>query len=83
MRLIRRAHSQRLKRANFWLGVSRGTTRVSREPGADQVFVDGGSALESVVGAGNIISAALVRNPVVSSNVVVDDGAIVEGGIRN
>src|SRR6201996_8234593 len=44
-------------------------------------FVNGGSAQESVVGAGSIISAASVRNSVVSSNVVIDDGAIVEGSV--
>ncbi|MFZ1161926.1 sugar phosphate nucleotidyltransferase, partial [Mycobacterium sp.] len=44
-------------------------------------FVNGGSAQESVVGAGSIISAASVRNSVLSSNVVVDDGAIVEGSV--
>ena len=43
--------------------------------------VNGGSAQESVVGAGSIISAASVRNSVLSSNVVVDDGAIVEGSV--
>ena len=44
-------------------------------------FVNGGSAQESVVGAGSIISASSVRNSVLSSNVVVDDGAIVEGSV--
>jgi glucose-1-phosphate adenylyltransferase len=44
-------------------------------------FVNGGSAQESVVGAGSIISAASVRNSVLSSNVVIDDGAIVEGSV--
>jgi glucose-1-phosphate adenylyltransferase len=44
-------------------------------------FVNGGSAQESVVGAGSIVSAASVRNSVLSSNVVVDDGAIVEGSV--
>ena len=44
-------------------------------------FVNGGSAQESVVGAGSIVSAALVRNSVLSSNVVIDDGAIVEGSV--
>ncbi|MDO3304213.1 glucose-1-phosphate adenylyltransferase [Mycobacteroides abscessus subsp. massiliense] len=38
-------------------------------------FVNGGSAQESVVGAGSIVSAASVRNSVLSSNVVIDDGA--------
>ena len=44
-------------------------------------FVDGGSAQESVVGAGTIVSGASVRNSVLSSNVVVDDGALVEGSV--
>ncbi len=44
-------------------------------------FVNGGSAQESVVGAGSIVSAASVRNSVLSSNVVIDDGAIVEGSV--
>jgi glucose-1-phosphate adenylyltransferase len=44
-------------------------------------FVNGGSAQESVVGAGSIISAASVRNSVLSSNVVIDDGSIVEGSV--
>jgi glucose-1-phosphate adenylyltransferase len=44
-------------------------------------FVNGGSAQESVVGAGSIISAASVRNSVLSSNVAIDDGAIVEGSV--
>ncbi|WP_373202909.1 glucose-1-phosphate adenylyltransferase [Mycobacterium marinum] len=44
-------------------------------------FVNGGSAQESVLGAGSIISAASVRNSVLSSNVVVEDGAIVEGSV--
>jgi glucose-1-phosphate adenylyltransferase len=44
-------------------------------------FVNGGSAQESVVGAGSIVSAASVRNSVLSSNVVIEDGAIVEGSV--
>jgi len=44
-------------------------------------FVNGGCAQESVVGAGSIISAASVRGSVLSSSVVVDDGAIVEGSV--
>ncbi|MDM2114998.1 glucose-1-phosphate adenylyltransferase, partial [Mycobacteroides abscessus] len=44
-------------------------------------FVNGGSAQESVVGAGSIVSAASVRNSVLSSNVVIDDGAVVEGSV--
>ena len=44
-------------------------------------FVHGGLAQESVVGAGSIISAATVRNSVLSSNVIIDDGATVEGSV--
>lgn len=44
-------------------------------------FVNGGSAQESVVGAGSIVSAGSVRNSVLSSNVVVEGGAIVEGSV--
>lgn len=44
-------------------------------------FVNGGSAQESVVGAGSIVSAASVRNSVLSSNVVIDDGAVVRHAI--
>ena len=44
-------------------------------------FVNGGSAQESVVGAGSVISAGSVRNSVLSSNVVIDDGAIVEDSV--
>ncbi|MCL2533154.1 MAG: glucose-1-phosphate adenylyltransferase, partial [Nocardiaceae bacterium] len=44
-------------------------------------FVKGGLAQESVVGAGSILSAATVRNSVLSSNVMVEDGATVEGSV--
>ncbi len=44
-------------------------------------FVQGGLAQESVVGAGCILSAATVRNSVLSSNVMVDSGATVEGSV--
>ena len=44
-------------------------------------FVQGGLAQESVVGAGCILSAATVRNSVLSSNVMVDGGATVEGSV--
>ena len=38
-------------------------------------FVQGGVAEDSVVGSGCIISAGTVRNSVLSSNVIVEDGA--------
>ncbi|SIS02780.1 glucose-1-phosphate adenylyltransferase [Williamsia sterculiae] len=44
-------------------------------------FVHGGLAQESMVGAGSIISAATVRNSVLSSNVIIEDGATVEGSV--
>lgn len=44
-------------------------------------FAQGGLAQECVVGAGCILSAATVRNSVLSSNVMVDDGATVEGSV--
>ena len=44
-------------------------------------FVQGGLAQESIVGSGCILSAATVRNSVLSSNVMVDAGATVEGSV--
>ncbi|HET9875792.1 MAG TPA: glucose-1-phosphate adenylyltransferase, partial [Mycobacterium sp.] len=44
-------------------------------------FVNGGSAQESVVGAGSVISAGSARNSVLSSNVMIADGAIVEDSV--
>jgi glucose-1-phosphate adenylyltransferase len=44
-------------------------------------FAQGGLAQESIVGAGSILSAATVRNSVLSSNVFVEDGATVEGSV--
>ena len=44
-------------------------------------FVNGGMAVESMVGAGSIISSAVVSTSVVSSNVIVSDGASVEGSV--
>lgn len=44
-------------------------------------FAQGGLAQETIVGAGSILSAATVRNSVLSANVMVDDGATVEGSV--
>lgn len=44
-------------------------------------FVNGGMALESMVGAGSIVSSGVVKNSVISSNVIVSDGASVEGSV--
>src|SRR6476646_2387783 len=44
-------------------------------------FVQGGSAQESIVGAGSIVSAAHVSHSVLSGDVVVEAGAHVEGSV--
>ncbi|MBV7295060.1 glucose-1-phosphate adenylyltransferase [Corynebacterium sp. TAE3-ERU12] len=44
-------------------------------------FVQGGIAQASMVGSGTIISGGTVRNSVLSSNVIVEDGATVEGSV--
>ena len=44
-------------------------------------FVQGGIAQASMVGAGTIISGGTVRNSVLSSNIIVEDGATVEGSV--
>ncbi len=44
-------------------------------------FVQGGIAQASMVGAGTIVSGGTVRNSVLSTNVIVEDGATVEGSV--
>ncbi|WP_123960457.1 glucose-1-phosphate adenylyltransferase [Corynebacterium pseudopelargi] len=44
-------------------------------------FIQGGIAQSSMVGQGSIISAATVRNSVLSTDVVVEEGATVEGSV--
>ena len=44
-------------------------------------FVQGGSAQDSVVGGGSIISGGSVSQSVISANVHIEDGAIVEGSV--
>jgi glucose-1-phosphate adenylyltransferase len=44
-------------------------------------FVEGGTAHESIIGAGSIIAGAHVRSSVVSSDVIVHEGAYVEGSV--
>ncbi|MEU1983353.1 glucose-1-phosphate adenylyltransferase [Nocardia sp. NPDC019395] len=44
-------------------------------------FARGGLAQEAIVGAGSFLSAATVRNSVLSANVLVDEGATVEGSV--
>ena len=44
-------------------------------------FVQGGHAQDSVVGAGCIVSAGSVSTSVLSANVMIEDGAVVEGSV--
>ncbi len=55
--------------------------RTAMPPLPPAKFVQGGSAQESIVGAGSIVSAALVTNSVLSGDVVVEAGAHVEGSV--
>jgi glucose-1-phosphate adenylyltransferase len=55
--------------------------RTSMPPLPPAKFVQGGTAQESIVGAGSIVSAALVNHSVLSGDVVVEAGAHVEGSV--
>jgi glucose-1-phosphate adenylyltransferase len=55
--------------------------RTSMPPLPPAKFVQGGTAQESIVGAGSIVSAAQVTNSVLSSDVVVEAGAHIEGSV--
>jgi glucose-1-phosphate adenylyltransferase len=52
-----------------------------RPPYPPAKFVEGGSAYESIVGAGSIIAGAHVRNSVIADDVYIASGAIVEGAV--
>jgi glucose-1-phosphate adenylyltransferase len=55
--------------------------RTAMPPLPPAKFVQGGTAQESIVGAGSIVSASHVTNSVLSSDVVVEAGAHVEGSV--
>ncbi|MGH3996895.1 MAG: glucose-1-phosphate adenylyltransferase, partial [Pseudonocardiaceae bacterium] len=55
--------------------------RTAMPPLPPAKFVQGGSAQESIVGAGSIVSGALVSYSVLSGDVVVEAGAHVEGSV--
>jgi glucose-1-phosphate adenylyltransferase len=55
--------------------------RTATPPLPPAKFVNSGSAVESIVGPGTIISGATVRESVISADVVIDDGAVVEGSV--
>jgi glucose-1-phosphate adenylyltransferase len=44
-------------------------------------FVEGGTAHDSIIGTGSIISGAHVRSSVVATDVAVNEGAYVEGSV--
>jgi glucose-1-phosphate adenylyltransferase len=55
--------------------------RTATPPLPPAKFVQGGTAQESIVGTGSIVSAASVGHSVLSSDVVVEAGAYVEGSV--
>ena len=55
--------------------------RTATPPLPPAKFVQGGTAQESIVGTGSIVSAAWVGHSVLSSDVVVEAGAHVEGSV--
>ncbi|MCP2261887.1 glucose-1-phosphate adenylyltransferase [Streptoalloteichus tenebrarius] len=55
--------------------------RTATPPLPPAKFVEGGTAQESIVGPGSIISGASVRHSVVGCDVVVEAGAHVEGSV--
>ena len=55
--------------------------RTATPPLPPAKFVNSGSAVESMVGPGSIISGASVRESVISSDVQIENGAVVEGSV--
>jgi glucose-1-phosphate adenylyltransferase len=55
--------------------------RTATPPLPPAKFVNSGTALESIVGPGTIVSGATVRDSVIGSDVTIEDGAQVEGSV--
>jgi glucose-1-phosphate adenylyltransferase len=55
--------------------------RTATPPLPPAKFVNSGSATESIVGLGAIISGSTVRESVISGDVTIEDGATVEGSV--
>jgi len=55
--------------------------RTATPPLPPAKFVNSGSAVESMVGPGSIVSGASVRESVISADVQIEDGATVEGSV--
>ena len=55
--------------------------RTATPPLPPAKFVNSGSAMESIVGPGSIISGSFVKDSVISADVTIEDGATVEGSV--
>ncbi|PPK70140.1 glucose-1-phosphate adenylyltransferase [Actinokineospora auranticolor] len=55
--------------------------RTAMPPLPPAKFVNSGTATESIVGPGSIISGATVTDSVISADVVIETGAVVEGSV--
>ena len=55
--------------------------RTATPPLPPAKFVHAGSATDSIVGPGSIVSGATVTRSVIFSDVVIEDGAVVEGSV--
>ena len=55
--------------------------RTATPPLPPAKFVNAGSAVESIVGPGTIISGSHVTDSVISADVMIEDGAVVEGSV--
>ncbi len=55
--------------------------RTATPPLPPAKFVNAGSAVESIVGSGSIISGSFVKDSVISADVTIEDGATVEGSV--
>lgn len=55
--------------------------RTATPPLPPAKFVNSGSAVESMVGPGSIVSGASVRESVISADVMIEDGASVQGSV--
>jgi glucose-1-phosphate adenylyltransferase len=55
--------------------------RTATPPLPPAKFVNAGSAVESIVGPGSIISGSFVKDSVISADVTIEDGATVEGSV--
>ncbi|OLR90110.1 glucose-1-phosphate adenylyltransferase [Actinokineospora bangkokensis] len=55
--------------------------RTATPPLPPAKFVNSGSATESIVGPGTIVSGARVVDSVISADVTIEDGAVVEGSV--